>query len=149
LTNLRFIRAGATRLPFEDASFDVAISVEATHPLPDKSEFLREAARVLRGRARLLIADFFYARETSSNAGARFRETIVRSDFRVVSEQDWTEQSVAALEQQSPQRLAAIARLPKLLRGPALSFAGTTESPLYRQLRDGRASYLHFALEKK
>jgi SAM-dependent methyltransferase len=145
----RFVRAAATRLPFADASFDVALSVESAHALMDKAAFLGEAARVLRERGRLLVADFFYTRETSSHATQRFRDAVARSCFRVESEEDWTTETTAALEAQSPRRHATIARLPRGLRGAALTFAGTTQSPLYRQLRDGRATYRFFALVKR
>lgn len=146
--NLRYLRAPASRLPFRDGSFAIAISVEATHPLADKSVFLSEAARVLAADGRLLVVDFFYARVTSVNAAERFRAAVAASRFQIEVEEDWTKGAADALEAQSPRRLEAIARLPRWLRGPVLSFAGTTESPLYRQLCDGSATYRHFALRK-
>jgi hypothetical protein len=63
-------------------------------------------------------------------------------------EEDWTDQAAAALEKDSPRRLAEIDRLPRFLRPAALSFAGTVRSPLYAQLRQGQARYLHFRLQK-
>jgi SAM-dependent methyltransferase len=45
----------AARLPFEDASFDYLLSSEAIEHLPDQLAMLRECARVLRPRGRLLL----------------------------------------------------------------------------------------------
>jgi hypothetical protein len=70
------------------------------------------------------------------------------SPFERVVEDDWTAQAVAALEEDSPRRFAEIDRLPWFMRRPALSFAGTVHSPLYTQLCNGQARYLHFHLTK-
>jgi SAM-dependent methyltransferase len=45
----------AARLPFEDASFDYLLSSEAIEHLPDQLAMLRECARVLRPRGKLLL----------------------------------------------------------------------------------------------
>lgn len=144
-----FRLARSDTLPFPPCSFDIAIAVEAIHPLPDRDAFLAEMARVLRPGGRLLIADFFYARESSPNALTAFRAAIGRSWFKVDLEEDWTRQALAALESDSPRRLAEIRRLPRIFRKPALSFACTAESPLYRQLLEGRAHYAHFELSRR
>lgn len=146
--NLRFIATAACPLPFPDASFDFLLTVEAVNLLADKPGFLAEAARVLRPGGRLLIADYFYTRETSPNAERKFRAAIAASGLQLVAEENWTDRAVAALEADTPRRRSEIARLPRFLRGPAISFAGTTASPLYQQLRDGRAVHLHFDLAK-
>ncbi len=145
---LRFAAAAATALPVAAASCDVLLGVEAIHPLPDKGALLAEASRVLRPGGVLLLADFFYTRETSPHSVAGFHALIRAAAWRLVSEEDWTQQAVAALAEDSPRRLATINALPRLLRRPALSFAGTTESPLYRQLGNGQARYLFFKLQK-
>ena len=149
LPNLEFRRASARRLPLPTGSCDVVLGVEAVHPQPDKGAGLAEAARVLRPGGRLLVADFFYTRATSPNAASGFRAAAGRSAFSRVEEEDWTAQAVAALEADSPRRFAEIDRLPRCLRPAALSFAGTVRSPLFTQLRQGQARYLHFRLEKE
>jgi SAM-dependent methyltransferase len=149
VAGLAFRRARADRLPFEAATFDLCLTVEAVHPLPDKPAFLAEVARVLRAGGEVRIADFFYTRETSPNAASAFRAHVGRSPWRFAEEEDWTAPVVAALEADSPRRLAEIALLPRWCRSAALAFAGTTESPLYRQLTDGRARYLFFRLVRK
>jgi SAM-dependent methyltransferase len=146
---LDFRFARATRLPFGPSSRDIGIAVEAIHPLPDKPAFLSEAARVLRPGGKLLVADFFYTRDDSPNAIAGFRRAIAGSPFRAEVDEDWTPQATAALEADSPRRLAEIDRLPRIFHALALSFACTSASPLYHQLHDGRAVYAHFELSRK
>jgi ubiquinone/menaquinone biosynthesis C-methylase UbiE len=145
---LRFRFARATRLPFGPKSHDVGIAVETVHALADKAAFLAEAGRVLRPGGRMLVADFFYARETSPNAISGFRRAVSQSPLRIRLEEDWTRQATAALELDSPRRVAEVNRLPRVVREPALSFACTSASPLYHQLHDGRAVYAHFELER-
>jgi len=149
VANLRLLRAPAERLALPGGSFDVCLAVEAMTLIADKPAFLAAIARLLRPGGVLLVADFFYARPSSPNAAEAFRQAAEHSPLRIETEENWTTNAIAALEIVSPGRLAVIERLPRLLRGPALAFAGTTESPLYRQLRDGRASYLHFRLGRR
>jgi ubiquinone/menaquinone biosynthesis C-methylase UbiE len=145
---LSFRVARIDRLPLSDAMFDVVLAVEATHALPDKGAGLREIARVLRPGGAVAVADFFYRRETSPSSLQRFHAGLASARLRVERELDWTRQACRALEQDSPRRFAAIERLPRWARKAALAFAGTTESPLYQQLRDGRAVYRHFVLRR-
>lgn len=49
--------ADATALPFEDASFDAAVSTQVYEYVPDMAKALAEAARVLRPGGRLFILD--------------------------------------------------------------------------------------------
>lgn len=48
---------GAKRLPFEDASFDALICIDAINHLPDRPAVLREWARVLKPGAILVFTD--------------------------------------------------------------------------------------------
>lgn len=143
---LEFRVARAERLPFDEGLFDIAIGVEVVHLLADKERFLFEAARVLRPGGRLLLADFFYARDSSPNALSGFIAKLSAAPFAVKVHETWTEAVLAAMQADSDRRMTAIKRLPGPLRRHLVAFAGTTESPLWRQLRDGRASYEHFVL---
>ena len=55
---IRFQQANAEALPFPDASFDVVLSHMMLHFLTDPQIAIAEAARVLRPRGRLILADF-------------------------------------------------------------------------------------------
>jgi ubiquinone/menaquinone biosynthesis C-methylase UbiE len=53
-----FLEGDATRLPFADSSFDLITCVTGIHLMPDAGAALREWARVLRPRGRIVIATF-------------------------------------------------------------------------------------------
>jgi ubiquinone/menaquinone biosynthesis C-methylase UbiE len=59
LANARFQEGDATRLPFEDGSFDVVLSFMATHHIEDVDTALREIARVLRPGGYFVYSDVF------------------------------------------------------------------------------------------
>jgi arsenite methyltransferase len=54
---LRFLKADATRLPFADSTFDVAVSTQVYEYVPDVPAALAEVYRVLRPGGRVLILD--------------------------------------------------------------------------------------------
>jgi ubiquinone/menaquinone biosynthesis C-methylase UbiE len=53
---VRWLQGDATRLPFNDASFDAVLSTEAFHWFPDPDAALREFHRVLGPGGRLMVA---------------------------------------------------------------------------------------------
>lgn len=55
--NVCFMEAAVEALPFDDASFDVAISNGVLNLVPDKDAAFREIARVLRSGGELVAAD--------------------------------------------------------------------------------------------
>jgi SAM-dependent methyltransferase len=70
--DVEFIHGSALELPFEDASLDVVVNVEASHIYSDDRVFFQEAQRVLRPGGVLLFADFRRRRhEPTSRAGGR------------------------------------------------------------------------------
>jgi ubiquinone/menaquinone biosynthesis C-methylase UbiE len=56
-TNVLFITADATCLPFEDGRFDIAASNKTTHHVPRWSSALQEMRRVLKPHGYLVYAD--------------------------------------------------------------------------------------------
>jgi ubiquinone/menaquinone biosynthesis C-methylase UbiE len=59
----RVLRAGAEELPFEDASFDVAVSTLVLCTVPDQARALRELQRVLTPGGRLLFIEHVRSEE--------------------------------------------------------------------------------------
>lgn len=57
LGNVTFLEASAEELPFQDASFDVAISNGVFNLVPDKARALKEVGRVLKPGGRFVLAD--------------------------------------------------------------------------------------------
>ena len=59
VTNIVATRSDARELPFEDDSFDAVYMVTALGEIPDADRVLREVARVLSPRGRLVVGEFF------------------------------------------------------------------------------------------
>lgn len=60
---LEFVHASAEALPFEDGSFDLAVSTMSFHHWADQAKGLAEIARVLRPGGAFLLADHFVLRQ--------------------------------------------------------------------------------------
>jgi len=60
---VNFLVADFTKMPFADESFDVVWAIESVCHANEKSEFLKEASRVLKKNGRLIVADFFRTME--------------------------------------------------------------------------------------
>ena len=58
MRRIRFVRGVADSMDFEDACFDVVISVMAMHHIEAASKSVSEMARVLKPSGRLVIVDF-------------------------------------------------------------------------------------------
>lgn len=57
--SLRFLPGDAEDLPFEDAAFDVVVSVESSHNYPDLGRFHAEVGRVLKPGGHFSLVDFY------------------------------------------------------------------------------------------
>jgi ubiquinone/menaquinone biosynthesis C-methylase UbiE len=62
--NVRVVRAGAEALPFEDDSFDFAVSTLVLCTVPDQAQALSEIRRVLKPGGRLLFIEHVRAEES-------------------------------------------------------------------------------------
>jgi O-methyltransferase len=65
------LAARAERLPCADASFDVVLSVEASHAYPDLGRFIEEVSRVLRPGGTLCWADLWRVEALGLDWGER------------------------------------------------------------------------------
>lgn len=62
LASVRFMTADATNLPFDDASFDLALSFGILHHINDWPTVISEVSRVLRPGGDYILGDFVYSR---------------------------------------------------------------------------------------
>jgi cyclopropane fatty-acyl-phospholipid synthase-like methyltransferase len=67
----RFEQADYARTGFPDASFDVVWSLESLCHAPEKAAFYREAARLLRPRGRLVVAEYIRTARPLDATGER------------------------------------------------------------------------------
>ena len=142
--NLEFVAGDAHALPFDDATFDVALNVESSHHYHDLGRFLAEIHRVLKPGGTFLMACF-----PNGNEPAALRRHVDDSPFECTREEDITANVVRALEIDGARREEAVLRLcPAPLRTFAREFAGTRDSKLYESFASGERTYLNFVLRK-
>ncbi len=60
MPHIRFLEADATKLPFEDSSFDVVLSFGVLHHIHNWLDALKEVKRVLRNKGYFVYADLVY-----------------------------------------------------------------------------------------
>ena len=154
---LAFVPGDAENLPFGDETFDVVLSVEATHCYSNVPRFLSEARRVLRPGGTLLFADFRHTMLGPEQANALvpqgdvagLHDDLADAGFRTLEEEDITPNVLRALQLDTPRRRAQIERrVPGPLRRHALAFAALEGGPMYRGFAEGNWTYLRLALQK-
>ncbi|MFQ6064874.1 MAG: class I SAM-dependent methyltransferase [Candidatus Bathyarchaeia archaeon] len=60
IPNLGLLEADATRLPFQDNDFDIVLSIQVMHHIPNWLSALREIKRVLKPKGYLLYVDMLW-----------------------------------------------------------------------------------------
>ncbi|MCX4246640.1 class I SAM-dependent methyltransferase [Paraliomyxa miuraensis] len=85
LPNMTFVQSSADDLPFDDASFDVALNLESSHSYPDVPKFFAEALRVVRPGGTFLYADNIFEDRIE-----HYRNAVETSGFEIVSYQEIT-----------------------------------------------------------
>jgi len=95
---LQFVAAGAQEIPFEDASFDLALMLKSLHhvPLPLLAQALKEIARVLRPGGHLYVSEPVYAGDLNELIRHFNDEGIVRAEAQKALDQalqgsDWVQ----------------------------------------------------------
>lgn len=137
---LRFVEGSALDLPFDDASFDVLLNVEASNDYGDRPRFFAEVSRVLKPGGTFAYTDSFKAADVETMkrelAAAGFA-----ADFTEI-----TDNVAEACRLDSPRRRELIRRAPLLTRlalGRQLeNYAGVEGSGKYAKFVDGRRAYL-------
>ena len=79
--SVRFVHGDALVMPFEDASFTLAMAQESFAHIPDKPRLLAECARVLRPRGRLVFSDILQRGNLSAEDGKRLYEGMAFSEI--------------------------------------------------------------------
>lgn len=74
LTNVEFMEADATNLPFEEGSFDIAIGHSFLYLIPQKTAVLREVERVLKKGGQLVLMEPY-------DNGSLIRTLVQRTDY--------------------------------------------------------------------
>lgn len=145
LPGLEFVRGDAERLPFETASFDVVINVEASHCYGDFGKFLKEVTRVLRPGGQFLYADF---RDPESVPG--WERALEASSLRMVRMEDISEEVVRGMDCNSARSGELVRRkLPWGFRALGGDFAGVKGSRIYNAFKTGGLVYRACCLVKE
>lgn len=119
IDGLSFVQGNAQNLPMEDQSVERALCCEAAFHFPDKAQFLRESARVLKPGGRLVVVDFVW-RSAESRAckdhelarhvrevwqwddlftEAEYRTAGAAAGLRLLHEVDWTNHVTRPLQE--------------------------------------------------
>ena len=88
--SVRFVHGNAVAMPFQDASFTLAIAQESFAHVPDKPRLLAECARVLRPAGRLVFTDILHRGSLSAADSERLLEGMTFSEIATV--EGYTEQ---------------------------------------------------------
>ena len=142
--NLNFLCGSADNIPFGDNTFDVVLNVESSHCYPNFDDFLKEVVRVLKPSSYFLITDFRPASELDS-----FMISI-ENYFHIISEEEVTENILAALDLMSVKRSQQIkSLLPSFLNSISASFAGIKGSELYKSFQNKDLRYFMYVLKTR
>jgi ubiquinone/menaquinone biosynthesis C-methylase UbiE len=79
--SVRFIHGDALAMPFEDASFTLAVAQESFAHIPRKPRLLAECARVLRPRGRLVFSDILHRGNLSADDAQRLYDGMAFSEI--------------------------------------------------------------------
>jgi ubiquinone/menaquinone biosynthesis C-methylase UbiE len=136
---LSFLQGDAENLPFDDASFDAVINVEASHCYPTFPRFLSEVARVLRPGGHFLYADFRFEEKGDI---VKWEKALAAAPLRQVAFREINAEVLCGMESNAARSQQLIARhLPKFLHALGRDFAGIPGSRVYNALKQGVLSY--------
>jgi sarcosine/dimethylglycine N-methyltransferase len=82
--SVRFVHGNALDMPFDDASFTLAIAQEAFAHIPDKPRLLAECARVLRPGGRLVFSDILHRGNLSGDDAQRLFDGMTFSEIETL-----------------------------------------------------------------
>jgi len=82
--SVRFVHGSALAMPFQDATFTLAIAQESFAHVPDKPRLLAECTRVLRPAGRLVFSDILHRGNLSAEDMRRLFSGMTFSDIATV-----------------------------------------------------------------
>jgi len=141
--NIKFSKANAQNLKFQDNSFDVIINVESAHRYSRMDIFLNEVYRTLRPDGVFLFADF------GNNIDIEKLETLIeKSYFQIIKFENITKNVIEALKLSTPDKEILIEKLlPKFFHNLGRKFAATVGSETYNYFLSGKFEYVFYVLK--
>lgn len=82
--SVRFVHGNALDMPFQDASFTLAIAQESFAHIPDKPRLLAECARVLQPGGRLVFSDILHRGNLSVHDAQRLSDGMTFSEIETL-----------------------------------------------------------------
>lgn len=144
LENIRFEQGNSQEMPFADESFDVVLNIESSHRYPEMGLFLKEANRVLKPGGFFLFTDFRHQHELT-----KLQQQLEATEFKLIKQEDITEDVVQALKLSSKEREALIYKLvPKVLHHWIKDFAATEGSPTFNHFANREMVYFYYVFQK-
>jgi SAM-dependent methyltransferase len=149
VANLKFTRANAMDLPFDDASFDAVLNVESSHCYPDCNAFFAEVFRVLKPGGCFLYTDFTAPGKAPAEYIRDITAALDCAGFVNVESSDITQQILRGLDADNDRRIREIhEHFPFGTRRLACLWAGTRGSWIYRDFASGDRRYVMYHLSK-
>ncbi len=142
---LRYQQGDSMDMPFEDASFDAVTNVESSHCYPDLGKFLSEVHRVLKPGGSFLYTDFTPSGSDGPEELSKSLKALELAGFEEVTSTNITQNVVRGLELDEERRTSEIRKnFPFGTRRFARLWAGTTDSWIYEDFKNGRREYVMF-----
>lgn len=145
IPNVRFERADAQDLPYEDNSFDALVNVESSICYPDVNKFLAEVVRVLRPGGYFLYADI-----RNQDELADWNTQLANLPLEKVTEETITPNVLRALDLDNARKERLIGQYaPRILHPIFKEFAGMKGSKFfYGAFASGEKVYKRFVFRK-
>jgi len=144
VAGLDFVQGDAGNLPFQAATFDAVINVEASHCYPDFPRFLAQVARVLQPGGHFLYADFRFA-----DGLADWEKALAGAPLQQVKTRVINAEVLRGMERNSERSQQLLVRhLPQFMHSLGRDFAGIRGSRIYNALQEDRLSYRSYCFGK-
>lgn len=144
IAGLQFQHGNAEDLKFPDNSFDVVLNIEASLYYPNIKKFFQHVQRVLKPGGHFLYADLRYEEKVNE-----WHNQIKQIGWKVIKEEDITENVLKALELDREQRIRLVKRyVPKILHRLFYEFQGLTKNPKDGVPHLDNRKYWLFVLQK-